>query len=359
MGEMTQEEIARVAKTLRPAMVNAMVTGNAYGTRVIGKVVTRNALRSRGLIDDASMWTALGWAVVLHVVNTEPGWNPDHFKTRDQIHAEALQEDAARKLDGERYSYDPRRPCDSTCIEHRRGGRLRHRVGCPAVTNPPAPIRNGWQQILGHPDGNIRCIETGIEIRAIGHGFRWEILCPEWQRPERKVLRTVRIFTTKIEALGHATKATRPAMRLHIAAAHAEAMREDTRRRTLARLDGLRELLTSGDKVPGFRAGEVPPMRDRIHAGAYGPDVAAFDINIGDGSLTAAADLVTRAVKRAQYDALRAVLAEVDGWEARGSDLHPDVRAAGRVAANSFRHMLNEAARKLGVREPWRSESEQ
>lgn len=89
---------------------------------------------------------------------------------------------------------------------------------------------NGWQQIPGHPAGNVRCIETGIEIVAIGKGFRWEVLYPTWQRPERKVMRTDRIFTTKIEALGHATKSTRRMTRAVIAAAHTEALQEDAER---------------------------------------------------------------------------------------------------------------------------------
>lgn len=86
---------------------------------------------------------------------------------------------------------------------------------------------NNWQQIPDQREGNVRCIETGIEICAIGNGFRWEVLRPEWRRGERKIMHTERIFTTKIAALDHATRATRPVMRERIAYDHAEALLTD------------------------------------------------------------------------------------------------------------------------------------
>lgn len=121
------------------------------------------------------------------------------------------------------------------------------------------PVHNNWQQIPGHPAGNIRCIETGIEIRAIGHGFRWEVLYPVWRRPDRKVLRTDRIFTTKIEALGHATRSTRPLMRERIALAFDEAHIED----------GFR-LVLRGAPTPEERISAAPPATDAEIARATG-----------------------------------------------------------------------------------------
>lgn len=91
-----ERDLATIRKGMTNAMRSALMTGSHFGYTTIGKKVTIKALRRRGLVAHDNRWTKLGWAVALWIVATEPGWNPDYFKLPQDIHAEALVEDAAR-----------------------------------------------------------------------------------------------------------------------------------------------------------------------------------------------------------------------------------------------------------------------
>jgi hypothetical protein len=90
-------ELQEIRKSMTGKMYCALTTGSHVGYTCIGQRVTLNALRRRGLIADDNRWTRLGWAMVLWIVATEPGWNPAYFKLPQDVHTEALAEDASRR----------------------------------------------------------------------------------------------------------------------------------------------------------------------------------------------------------------------------------------------------------------------
>jgi hypothetical protein len=90
------QELHEIYKSMTPKMYSALTTGSHTGYTCIGKMVTLKALRRRGLIAADNRWTKLGWAMVLWIVATEPGWNPAYFKLPQDVHVEALAENEAR-----------------------------------------------------------------------------------------------------------------------------------------------------------------------------------------------------------------------------------------------------------------------
>lgn len=176
-----EQEPRNIAASMTGRMKCTLLTGSSDGTRVIGQTVTRKALRARDLIDDSNRWTSLGWAVALWIANNEPGWNPAHFRSVDEVHAEALAEDLQRF------------PVSGN------DGDLTQEQATPATS---------WRPIPGAYPGDLRCAETGVEIRAVRGLPSWEVLIPQWQ-DGRKVMRVARMVTTKIEALGHVGRTAR------------------------------------------------------------------------------------------------------------------------------------------------------
>jgi hypothetical protein len=72
-------------------------------------------------------------------------------------------------------------------------------------------------------------------------------------------------------------------------------------------------------------------------------------------------ELVDRIVRRAQYETLRKMLAVLDGWREGSQSNHDELghrdefeSCCGNHHANDVRNMVNDAARELGVPEPWR-----
>lgn len=68
-------------------------------------------------------------------------------------------------------------------------------------------------------------------------------------------------------------------------------------------------------------------------------------------------EIVERMVRRAQYDALKTMLEHVDGWieGARLNGAEPS--AAEQFHADDIRAMINDTAREVGTRAPWRPAS--
>jgi hypothetical protein len=108
--------------------------------------------------------------------------------------------------------------------------------------------------------------------------------------------------------------------------------------------------------------GASAPIRealDRVSVAAYEAVEAAIEAATSTPQADPATDddvteLVDRIVRRAQYVALGAVLAQVDRWLAKAGDtVDPVVLARGEVAADSFRGMVNDAATDLGVPRPY------
>jgi hypothetical protein len=327
MGEMTQgqkleQEYFRTAGHLRAALVlqiadsltgnmrSTMVTGDHRGTRVIGKAVTRNALRSRGMIDDANRWTALGWAVTLRFVSEDAGWNPDHFKTIDDVHAMALAEDLKRfpisgddgDLTQEQAQEISSDLADAAVLSPWLADRLRAEVS----PTPPPTVADLYHELT---PTMVRAIITGIDGRT-AYG----------KHDTMQALRTRGL----VHPHGKLTWAGRAMLRL--------ILEGDPRNVSLDRdhAEALEEAAVLS-RAQRFRTLEER-RQDR-----------------GPGSLIDAADIVTRAVKRAQYDALRQVRLELARWLAKGESLPPEVRDRGRVAAEVFEEMIDNAARHFGL----------
>lgn len=69
--------------------------------------------------------------------------------------------------------------------------------------------------------------------------------------------------------------------------------------------------------------------------------------------------LARRVVRRAQYEALKALLDALDGWVEGAAENHEalghrDADCCSTFAPDDVREMANDAARVLGVAEPWR-----
>lgn len=358
MGEMTQgqkleQEYFRTAGHLRAALVlqiadsltghmrSAMVTGNAYGTRVIGKMVTRNALRSRGLIDDANMWTALGWAVVLRFVTEDAGWNPDHFKTPDQIHAEALQEDA------ERFPI-PGNNGDLTAEEHERslaepredvrknGPTPRRKDG---ISGPIAPT--GWTRL----DDRSRHVLTGVEVVIIVSEVgpaHFEARVPRWI-DGRKLMETV-YRGSRFSAANWAMKVAVPDALYRLRGDHEYALRIDAQR-TARRNRVQRVYAGDGRVIEEVRKPPLPgwtPEHPAKLAAEARNKILTMDVR--PGSLAEAAAIVDGVVKTAQLAVLQRLAAIIDQRE---SDIPGE-----RIPADEVRHMLRNIAHQFRIEWP-------
>lgn len=354
MGEMTQgqkreQEYFRCTGRLRAFMVrqaadsltrhmrSAMVTGNHYGTRVIGKTVTRSALRNRGLIDDANMWTALGWAVVLLFVSEEPGWNADYFRTVDDVHAEALDEDRERfPISGN--------DSDLTAAEHeqfltelredvrKNGPTPRWEDGVPGPRKTP-------EQIAREMTANM--VESLLSADA--HGAPVSVGGP---RTRDALLRRKLVDRDlRWTSLGWAVARILEPLVVSPDDLRSNAVFEDhlrQRRQDRARTAAPKPRAMAAPGQPELGPGWTPERSAQVASEIRSAVLKASAMAI-PGQLEQAAELIGRMVKRAQYDALRAVLAQLDGTT---SDPYAE------FAASDVRTMLNDAARELGCRPP-------
>lgn len=146
--------------------------------------------------------------------------------------------------------------------------------------------------------------------------------------------------------------------------AHAEALWENWARRPEADKRNARimvglvsvavdapEQVTAWRKAHGIALGVDTTVEDYINA--YETDhgeALAVDLD--------ADDMAGRIVRRAQYEALRAVLGSLDGWVAGARENHEalghrDFDCCETFHPNDIRRMVNAAARELGVRRPW------
>lgn len=345
MGEMTEQDLTTVAGTMTERMLGVLMSGNHYGTTVIGQKVTINALRSRGLIGKDNRWTGLGWAVALHSATVDRGWNPGYFKTLDDVHAEAIEEDARRELIGKPVTVLHNDHTLTGVVLGGSGDSLTVRlIGDGAVisvdplnvTLAPDPVdvptNSTW---VGIDDrGSLRCRETGFIVQAIRGGL-WEVLRPEWNATRQgRTYHGIHMGRSKAAALGAAGR-RRPEMRGLIASDWDQALAIEA------------AMHTDRQAEPGFRGGKTPPK-------GWSPvnTVALVRSVFAQEERAAATEALTRVAKRAQYDALRAVMAEIDAWREQGDGLSPGVQQRGDLAANAFREMLASAAAKLGVRWP-------
>jgi hypothetical protein len=119
------------------------------------------------------------------------------------------------------------------------------------------------------------------------------------------------------------------------------------------------EQLTAWRKAHGLALGVDSGVTVEDYIGAYETDHAealAWDAHLSDNAMTG------RIVRRAQYDALRAVLSALDGWE-RGTlqnheaMSHRDDDCCRAFAPDDIRRMVNDAARELDVRRPWNGDA--
>jgi hypothetical protein len=388
-GQLRAFLVRQTADSLTGHMRNVMVTGNHYGTRVIGKTVTRNALRSRGMIDDSNMWTALGWAVVLLFVNEEPGWNANFFKTVDELHAEALVEDAQR---GRGTACD----CDGK------------RAPVPGGHSVACRLREALN-LYGEPTiGRLHAEALAEDAQ------RFPLSCGKCGRP-------VRFSESGLE---HIEPAPHP-NQIHVPRLDEAGMGDETRAKIYNEVTGTQNASPSHAAVTAacpngwhqtaparalvlcpecqpFSSSQIhlyaeqpvqdmdgPPMSDTAIALRFLP-VAADD---GDGGRfrcwleryqISAQNLtpdqlrsalladhaealwensnppIDRIVRRAKYNALREVLAQLDdaieGQKSNHEALgHRDefVWCWDRWHPNDIRRMVNDAARATGTREPW------
>lgn len=117
----------------------------------------------------------------------------------------------------------------------------------------------------------------------------------------------------------------------------------------------------------GQVAGAVADLAKQLAQLADSPPPAPVDttaVVIGDDAylstlLEADGELMRRIVKRAQYDALKVMLEGVDAWVETARE-NAEAGVGSRADAEQFhaddiRNMINDAARELGVRPPWRA----
>lgn len=107
------------------------------------------------------------------------------------------------------------------------------------------------------------------------------------------------------------------------------------------------------DLIAGTRA-PVEPELSPITRGELRARLAEHPV---ENLVDLGEDVTGYVIRRAKYDALKAVLRVIDGWEGAGRELPGVTRALGKVAADRFREMVNDAAREAGCPEPYRPTS--
>lgn len=367
MGEMTQGQkrerdyfrstghlrtfiVRQAADSLTAHMRSAMATGDHYGRTVIGKKVTRNALYGRGLIDGMNRWTALGWAVVLLFVSEEPGWSLSHFKTPDDVHAEALAEDAERAAaaEGERFLAELREDV------RKNGPTPKWEDGIPGPKPPTAPT--GWTRL----DDRSRHVLTGVEVVTItpeAGPAHFEVRVPRWI-DSRKLMETVH-RGSRFSAANWAMEVAVPDALYRLNGDHEYALRIDAQR--TARRNRVQHVRVGDGRVieevkkliPGGWAPEHPARL----AAEVRSEILSMDIR--PGSLAEAAAIVDGVVKTAQLAALRAVLASLAAWIEGQRANHAALDHRGelvncwsRFDVEDIRNMVADAARDLRVEWP-------
>lgn len=229
---------------------------------------------------------------------------------------------------------------------------------------PSVSVRIGEGGVITTNKLNVSLIEDDVE-RPTVHYMADDLLdaCRSADRDERLIV------TPVIEDVT-CTPCGRIARRAVIDKAHAEALWENwarrpevDRRNARIMVDFVKvacdapEQLTAWRKVHGIALGVDTTVEDYI--GAFEADHAealAWDEHVASEGLT------VRIVRRAQYDALRAVLSALDGWE-RGTlqnheaMSHRDDDCCRAFAPDDIRRMVNDAARELDVRRPWNGDA--
>jgi hypothetical protein len=113
------------------------------------------------------------------------------------------------------------------------------------------------------------------------------------------------------------------------------------------------EQLTAWREAHGIALGADTTVEDYIAAfeGDHA-EALAWNAHLGENHMTG------RIVRRAQYEAFRAVLCVLDGWVAGALENHEamshrDDDCCRAFGVDDIRRMVNDAARELDVRRPW------
>jgi hypothetical protein len=232
MGEMRNKTAEQIAVALTPTMRDMLLNGfySEGSATVVARVGnrTRDALLRRGLIAEDNRWTALGREVAIITRGNADG----AIKTVDELHAMALDENARREMD------EAAEHQDTAAYRHfarasRNYGGYRNAIeqlhAEALYENDTRSIASNWRPVPDGNPGDLRDIETGVEIRyTVG---RWSALCPGWDpKATRKVMRVAVLSSGKTAVLGYAGRVLRPPLREQIAEAWDEAHEEDDRR---------------------------------------------------------------------------------------------------------------------------------
>lgn len=221
-----------------------------------------------------------------------------------------------------------------------------------------------------------RNAETGVEIIRDPNGLYYAgipTIAPEG-RGERPIT-TLATSRTRAGARKHAVSFAET-VREEIAAAHAEAHAEALaenwarrpeadRRNARIMVDMVSVAVDAPGQLTAWRTAHGIPLG--VDGGATVEDyIAAFEgdhaealawnAHLGENHMTG------RIVRRAQYEAFRAVLCVLDGWVAGALENHEamshrDDDCCRAFGVDDIRRMVNDAARELDVRRPWNGDA--
>lgn len=330
MGEQTSKYVnmtaAELAKTLTPAMINALDTGrNDSGTAgVLGHTNTIVALIDRGLITAGGrkcQWTDRGFRVAAFVL---------HGKVPARPHAVAYDGNGGVITP----SVEPKPVVETDPLigarvsvvgEH--AGRGRVETMNPTTGHPYVGFDDGRRAHV-HPL-NVTVID---DEPAFAPGAR--VLTPEGETATVNAEQPA-ADSVEVTVIGSSNRRTYTPEQLRPAPDDEPAPGART----------LVDVLNDGEQL-------LAKLRDEIAAAQ--PQPAAETDPATDDSVS---DLVDRIVRRSQYLALREVLDVLDGWE-RGARENGDLGARPAYGeydvwhSSDVRRMIDDAARELGVPEP-------
>lgn len=314
MGE-TSKTPEQIAAKLSPAMRRVLMTGASSegAAKVYGHTNTIIALIERGLITIDSLphrghrWTKLGREVARHAWGE---YGASAIKTMDELHELAIDEDAKRFP-------VPERPAHLW----------------PTTLQRPAPgdrvmSRFGQSGFLISEDGDTAVVSVGIEARRVV--LSSDAFALDWWPDPRGVAASpdpheiLRGLSTAVAGWAERFGKIPPA--------------------------------SVFGATP--RSAPRPAIVDKIiNGGPVDPGPGSVDMGTADFNAlrdyllheSAGKEFDSRVVRRAHYEALRAVLGRLDAWRSVGNLYPEDAQQRADVVVGAVREMVMDAAIGLGV----------